>query len=121
MIAEKAMENFNSFGINNIELAMGNFDLLLEKTLIKFDKLDFVLVDGNHRREPTLSYYNHIRPKLHAGSMMVIDDIHWSKGMEEAWDEIRNREEVSVSIDLFRLGILLFKKDIAKEHFVLKF
>ncbi len=121
MIAEKAMENFNSFGINNIELAMGNFDRLLEKTLIKFDKLDFVLMDGNHRCVPTLAYYNHIRPKLHAGSMVVIDDIHWSKGMEEAWDEIRNRDEVSVSIDLFRVGILLFMEDIAKEHFVLKF
>ncbi|RLD31392.1 MAG: SAM-dependent methyltransferase [Bacteroidetes bacterium] len=121
MIAEKAMENFNSFGINNIELAMGNFDLLLEKTLIKFDKLDFVLVDGNHRREPTIEYFRLILPKLHEGSMVIIDDIHWSKGMEQAWNEIRANEKVSVSIDLFRTGILLFKKDIAKENFILKF
>jgi len=121
MIAEKARENFNNFGINNIDLAMGNFDLLLEKTLTRFDKLDFVLIDGNHRREPTLGYFRQILPKLHAGSMVVIDDISWSKGMMQAWEEIRKNEKVTITIDLFNLGIVLFKEDIAKEDFVLRF
>jgi len=121
MIAEKAMENFNSIGLKNIELVMGNFDLLLEKTLRSFEKIDFVLIDGNHRKDPTLAYFRQILPKLHSGSMIMIDDIHWSKGMEQAWEEIRANEKVSISIDLFSTGILIFKEDIAKEDFVLKF
>lgn len=121
VIAEKARENFNHFGIQYIEIVMGNFDHLITKTVNKFNKLDFVLLDGNHRKEPTMDYFRQILPKLHPGSMVVIDDIHWSKGMEEAWNEIRKHEAVSVSIDLFRAGILLFKKDIAKENFVLRF
>lgn len=121
MIAEKATQNFSNFGIKNIELAMGNFDHMLEKTVSKFEKLDFVLMDGNHRREPTLAYFRQILPKLHAGSILVIDDIHWSKGMEQAWDEIKKNEKVILTIDLFCLGIVLFKEDIAKEDFILKF
>lgn len=121
VIAEKAQENFNHMGIGNIELVMGNFNHLIAKTVSNFDKLDFVLIDGNHRKKPTLDYFSQILPKLHPGSMVVIDDIHWSKGMEEAWDEIRKHESVTVSIDLFRTGILLFKENIAKENFVLRF
>jgi len=121
MIAEKARENFNHMGIRNIELIMGNFNHLLAKTLNQFDKLDFALIDGNHRKKPTLDYFSQILPKLHPGSMVVIDDIRWSKGMKEAWDEIRKHESVTVSIDLFRTGILLFKENIAKENFVLRF
>jgi predicted O-methyltransferase YrrM len=121
VIAEKARENFNKLGLDNIDLALGNFNNLLSKTLDNFDKLDFVLIDGNHRKEPTIDYFNQILPKLHPGSIVIIDDIHWSKGMETAWDEICKRNEVSISIDLFRMGILLFKEDIARENFVLKF
>jgi len=121
VIAEKARENFNRFGIMNIELVMGNFDHLLEKTLKDYDKLDFVLIDGNHRKDPTLDYFRQIVPILHPGSIVVIDDIHWSKGMEQAWKEIIAHEAVSISIDLFSAGILMFKEDIATENFVLKF
>ncbi len=121
VLAEKARENFNKFGLKNIELDLGNFNNLLGKTLLKFNKLDFVLIDGNHRKEPTIDYFKQILPKLHADSILMIDDIHWSNGMEQAWEEIRNHEEVSISIDLFRAGILIFKKDIAKENFVLRF
>lgn len=121
VIAEKAIEGFNKLKLDNIELAMGNFDQLLGKTLQNIEKLDFTLIDGNHRKEPTLDYFNMILPKLHSNSIVVVDDIHWSKGMKGAWDTMKANNQVSISIDLFWTGILLFKEDIAKEHFILKF
>ena len=121
MIAEKAARNFSKMDMQNIEVDVGNFDLHLEKTLLKFNRLDFVFIDGNHRQEATIRYFKQILPKLHPGSIMVIDDIHRSKGMHRAWEKLREHEKVSISIDLFRLGIVLFKDDIAKEHFILKY
>lgn len=121
VIADKAREGFNKLKLDNIELAMGNFDALLGKTLQKIDKLDFVLIDGNHRKEPTLDYFEQILPKLHPNSIVLVDDIHWSKGMLEAWNAMKANSRVSISIDLFRAGILLFKEDIAKDDFTLKF
>jgi predicted O-methyltransferase YrrM len=121
MIAEKAMVNFRQMGGENIEITVGNFDLFLAETLEKLEKLDFVFIDGNHRREPTLDYFGKIISMTHKDSVIIIDDIHSSKGMEEAWKEICNHEKTSITIDLFRLGIVLFKEDIAKEDFILRF
>lgn len=121
VIAQKALDGFRSLEINNVELVQGNFDKWLPKTLSGFEKLDLVFIDGNHKEKPTLSYFNSLLPKLHADSLVVIDDIYWSKGMEKAWKEIIAHKEVSISIDLFRAGILLFRKDIEKQHFTLRF
>lgn len=121
VIAEKAKEGFNNLKIDNVEMAMGNFTQLLGKVLKKVDTLDFVLIDGNHRKEPTLDYFKQILPKLTPNSIVVVDDIHWSKGMLEAWNIMKENEKVSISINLFRAGILLFKEDIAKDNFTLKF
>jgi predicted O-methyltransferase YrrM len=121
VIAASAKDNFTKLKINNIELAMGNFNQLLGKTVDKIERIDFVLIDGNHRKEPTLKYFEQILDKLHPGSVVVIDDIHWSKGMLEAWNTIKANEKVSVSIDLFRAGILFFREDIAKENHILRF
>lgn len=121
VIAQKALDGFRSLEINNVELVQGNFDKWLPKTLAGFEKLDLVFIDGNHKEKPTISYFKILLPKLHANSMVVIDDIHWSKGMEKAWKEIIAHEEVSISIDLFRTGILLFRKDIEKQNFTLRF
>ncbi|MEE4257534.1 MAG: class I SAM-dependent methyltransferase [Bacteroidales bacterium] len=121
MIADKAAGNFRKMDMRNIEVDVGSFDLHLEKTLANFNRLDFVFLDGNHRQEASMRYFRLILPKLHPGSVMVIDDIHRSKGMQRAWEKIRDHEKVSISIDLFRLGIVLFKDDIAKQNFILKY
>ena len=121
MIAEKARENFNIFKMENIELDLGNFNTLMAKTLQKFDQLDFVLIDGNHRKDPTIEYFEMMLPLLQSNSIVMIDDIYWSKGMTEAWNKIKKNERVSISIDLFKMGVLIFKEDIAKEDFILKF
>jgi len=51
----------------------------------------------------------------------VIDDIRWSPGMEAAWKQICCNPKVTISIDLFRCGILLFRTGIAKQHFLLRY
>ncbi len=49
--------------------------------------------------------------------MIIMDDIHWSDGMERAWEEIKLNEEVRVSLDLFFHGILILKNDMQKEDY----
>jgi predicted O-methyltransferase YrrM len=121
VIAEKAISSFKALGITNIEMSQGHFDHTFSKAVESFDRIDFVFLDGNHRRGSTLQYFNELLPKLHAESILIVDDINWSPGMTGAWKEICNHEKVSITIDLFRLGIVLFKEDIAKENFVLRF
>lgn len=119
--AKKAYENFQDLELDNIELQVGNFDTLLTRVIEGFPQLDFVYVDGNHRKDATLNYFNWCLPKVHENSVLIFDDIYWSKGMKEAWEEIKSHPDVMVTIDLFWIGLVYFKKGQAKEHFKIKF
>ena len=58
--------------------------------------------------------------KIDENSIIVFDDIYWSDQMEEAWKEIVNNKRVTLSIDLFKMGIVFFHPSIVKEHYKLR-
>jgi len=51
----------------------------------------------------------------------VFDDIHWSPEMERAWNNITKHPKVKLSFDLMRIGIVFFRRENQKEHFVLRY
>lgn len=119
-IAQLAKENFTKLKLSNIDIVIGNIDTTLHSHFSTHDKVDFVFFDANHQYHATLHYFNFLLNFIHSNSCFVFDDIYWSNGMREAWNEIKNHPRVSVSIDLFWLGIVFFKEDISKSHFYKK-
>lgn len=119
--AKIAKENWQKLGINNVEVIVGNFDETLAPFIAQQQNLDFVFIDGNHRKEATLNYFNLCLPKVHEHSVLVFDDIYWSKGMQQAWEQIKAHPQVSVSIDLFWIGLVFFRKGQAKQDFKIRF
>lgn len=117
-IANVALTNFEWAGRKNIELIEGNITSTLHKFLQSTNKVDFVLMDANHRYGPTLLYYQQLTKRLSEKSIVVIDDIHRSPEMEKAWREIRSDVLVYGSVDLYRCGILFFDPSMNKQHFV---
>lgn len=118
--AEVAQQNFRDLALNNIELQVGNFNDLLPKALENHPHLDLVYIDGNHTKEATLNYFNWCMPKVTENTLLIFDDIYWSQGMKDAWEEIKQHPQVSITIDLFWIGLVYFRKGQAKEHFKLK-
>jgi predicted O-methyltransferase YrrM len=116
-----AGQNLDKLKIHNTELLRGNFDHILPDLLKNSEELDFVYVDGNHRKDATLNYFKWCLPKLSQNSIMIFDDIYWSKGMKEAWAQIKAHPEVSVSIDLFWIGLIFVRKGQAKENFIIRY
>lgn len=119
--ASVARENLGLLGVNNVDVKTGNFDHIFPEVIEGLNKLDFVFIDGNHRKEATLNYFKWCLPKVHEGTLLIFDDIYWSKGMEEAWKEIKAHPQVTVSIDLFWIGLVYFRKGQVKEDFRVKF
>jgi predicted O-methyltransferase YrrM len=119
--AAMAKENLDQLKLNDIDVIVGNFDDTLPKVIQNLEQLDFVFVDGNHRKQATLAYFEWCLPKVHDQSVMIFDDIYWSAGMKEAWEQIKAHPQVSVSIDLFWIGLVFFKKGQAKEDFRVRF
>jgi predicted O-methyltransferase YrrM len=121
-IAQKARENFNLLQIPNITLLEGTFEKTFPEALAQMPQVDLLFVDGNHRREPTLAYFQQALEHIHENSIMVFDDIHWSRDMEAAWEEIKQHPAVSETADLFFLGLVFFRSgQKAPQHFTIRY
>ena len=114
-----ALTHFELFDKQNIKLIEGNIDKTLPQFLQATEKINFALIDANHRYEPTIRYFNQLARRLNEKSIVVVDDIHSSEEMEMAWKELHKHELVYGSIDLYRCGILFFDPALNKQHFIL--
>lgn len=121
-VAAVAKNNFSKLSLHNIELTEGNFDNVLPEVLNNPGTIDLAFIDGNHRKEPTLRYFEQLRLKSGNDSILIFDDIHWSSEMEAAWKMIKEHPATSCTIDLFFIGIVLFRKEFQeKQHFQIRF
>ena len=120
-IGKVAKNTFKSLLVENAELVQGDFNETLSETLPKIDVLDFAFFDGNHQKKPTLDYFNKCLEKANEHSVFVFDDIHWSDEMTEAWEAIKTHPEVTLTVDIFKFGIVFFRRGVEKQHFVLRY
>ncbi len=116
--ASIARNQFKAHGWEDISVKVGDFTENLP--LMKSESFDLILFDGNHQKEATLEYFRQLLPTAHNDSLWIFDDIHWSRDMEEAWEVIKTHPAVSVTIDTFQWGLVFFRKEQAKEHFVIR-
>jgi predicted O-methyltransferase YrrM len=115
-IAKKMLSNFK---FHNIEVVIGNFKETLSEALKK-KTYDCIYFDGNHSKEATINYFEQCLPYVHNETLFIFDDIHWSSEMEEAWQYIQDHPQVTVSIDTFQWGLVFFRKEQRKEHFIIR-
>ena len=121
-IANIAQQNFELLHLQNINIVVGNFDESLPTFLHQNKNIDLAFVDGNHRKIPTLQYFEQILLSSNEGTIIIFDDIHWSAQMEEAWYAIKEHSDVTLTIDLFFIGIVFLRRDFkVKQHFVIRY
>jgi len=116
-----AKETFEILQIKNVETILGNFDDTLPTLLAKLNQVDFIYFDGNHTKSATLHYFNLALAKANENSLFIFDDIYWSEEMIDAWKIIKADPRVSITIDLYFIGLVFFKKGQAKENFTILF
>jgi predicted O-methyltransferase YrrM len=119
--SEIARSNFGEAGLNNIKLLTGEFEEVLPAILEKGIKPGLVFIDGNHRKKPVLEYFNTMAETSDNNTVIVIDDIYYSKEMEEAWTIIKQTKQVSVTIDLFRMGIVFFRQGMNHNNYMIRY
>lgn len=115
-----AEQEFQKMGLKNIITYNDSFENFLLTAAFKKGKYA-IFLDGNHKLEPSLRYFNFFTDICNEDSFIVLDDINWSDEMREAWSIIKSHPSVSVSVDLFFIGIVFFKKGIPKQEYILNF
>lgn len=119
--AALARRNLDQLGADNVAIVVGNLDETLAPNVALLERIDLAFFDANHRYEPTIQYFETCRTRAHNDTVFVFDDIHWSAGMERAWADIQAHPAVSVTVDLFGVGLVFFRREQPKQHFVLRF
>ena len=120
-LATAAGDNLQSLGLD-IRPITGNFDAVLPGLLARIPSIELAFIDGNHRLEPTLRYFETIFTHAASASILIFDDIHWSAEMEAAWAAIKNDPRVYLTIDLFFLGFVVLRDSFkVKQDFAIRF
>jgi predicted O-methyltransferase YrrM len=105
---------------NNVECVVTEFNYYLQNYNLKSATYDLIYFDGNHSKKATLEYFELLLPTITNETVWVFDDIHWSAEMEEAWEIIKNHQKVTVSIDTFQWGLVFFRYEQPKQHFIIR-
>lgn len=118
--AEIAQGVFSALNLTNVKLNVGEFSKTLVPTLNDMGTVSAAFIDGNHREDATIEYFNSLMSYTNKHSIIIVDDIYWSQGMNAAWEHIKAQDSVAFSIDLFRMGIVFLDQSIMpKQHFKL--
>jgi len=117
--AQVARNQFGRFRLENIDVKVGEFTSLLETDGVR-GNFGLVYFDGNHQKDATLEYFNLLLPTVSNETVWIFDDIHWSPGMQQAWETIKQNPAVTVTIDTFQWGLVFFRREQRKEHFTLR-
>jgi predicted O-methyltransferase YrrM len=116
-----ARDNFREAGLENIRLMIGSFDSTLPELIKQSVRPGLVFIDGDHRKEPVLRYFNQIVKISESRTVIVLDDIHQSNEMEDAWEQIKLHKSVTVTVDLFRMGLVFFKEGMSRFDYVIRY
>ncbi|TRX00145.1 O-methyltransferase [Flavobacterium gawalongense] len=127
-IAQLQLQKFNC---NNVESIITAFNSYLENgnsslnTATEHYKLNtehfsLIYFDGNHSKKATVDYFELLLPTTINETVWIFDDIHWSPEMEEAWEIIKKHQKVTATIDTFQWGLVFFRREQPKEHFVIR-
>lgn len=120
-LAERARHNLSGCNIENVTVLAGSFDEKLRAIMANDLSPAMVFVDGDHRKEAVLRYFSILKELIAPDSVIIFDDINYSRGMSEAWHEIKSDLQVSVSIDIFRMGMVFFREGMVKQDFVIRY
>lgn len=124
-VAELARESFARAGVRDgIYAYASTFQDWLAQEYPKLRArpgwtVDLFFCDGDHRYQPTLDYVAALLPDRTDDSVFVIADIHWSAGMERAWEALKALPEVTASVDTYHFGLLFFRPGVQNVHLTL--
>lgn len=116
-----ARQAFAKEGRNPIDLRIGNYKDLLPQALHDINSLDFVFFNTLYEQHNNLWLFNECMKYAHNDTVFVFEGIKANRKMREFWNEICACPEVTVTLDLYSLGIVLFNKKLHKQDYIVYF
>jgi hypothetical protein len=107
--------------VMELELTPSNKANILEE-IENADNIGLLYLKQNKNATDFKVYFNVAIKKINTHSILIFEDIHNSKEMEASWEQIKMHKEVKLTIDIYKLGIVFFRKEqLEKENFIIRF
>jgi hypothetical protein len=107
--------------VMELELTASNKANILEE-IENADNIGLLYLKQNKNATDFMVYFNVAIKKINTHSILIFEDIHNSKEMEASWEQIKMHKEVKLTIDIYKLGIVFFRKEqLEKENFIIRF
>jgi len=99
----------------DIQLHIMPFEQYFKNHFSTNEVFDFIYIDGNHTRNATRSYLEKISKHCSEKTIIILDDIYWSKDMTAAWQELKNDDQFSACLDFYHYGLLIKNPEIKEK------
>ena len=80
-----------------------------------------MFIDGHHDGKALLEYLDALSPFTDEDTIFILDDIRWSNSMLDSWNKLKASDIYHLSMDFFRMGVLVKRPQQVKENFILRF
>lgn len=118
VIASYASRHFKQCGAKLITLVSAKIEDVLSTLLCDYPNINLIYVDAHHSYASTIKYFQEILRVL-KDVVLIFDDIYWSAEMKKAWEDIKNDTRVSITIDLYQMGVVVIRTGLSKQNFTL--
>ena len=112
---------FGKAARNPVDLRVGRYKDLLPKALKDMEQLDFVFFNTLYEQQNNSWLFEECLKHVHGDTVFVFEDIKTSRKMREFWREVCCHPEVTVTIDLYSMGIVFFNKKLHKRDYIVYF
>lgn len=112
---------FKKHGRKDIDLIEGQYHETLLPNLNKAGSIDLIYLDSHNTPAENRYTLEQCLPYIHEKSALIIAGIKSSDEMKKFWKEVCNKEEISISIDVYEFGIAFFNKKLYKRNYIVSF
>jgi len=116
-----AQDTFKKAAIDDINLITGKYEKVMPRLINALDKLDFVLIGSDLQKVTILKYFELCLPKTYDKTVLIFYGIYQNEDMKQAWAAIKAHPKVTVTVDLFWMGLVFFKQGQEREDFLIRF
>jgi len=106
-----------NYSLKNLHWMEGAYAESLLRLKPKMTSFDFIFVNTMGDSEKTRETLRLTETFIFQNTVMVIDNIQRDKTMKKLWQEIKNREDVGLTIDLLSLGLVFFNTQLHKQNY----
>lgn len=112
---------FDKAARSPIDLRVGSYKDLLPEALKEMPQLDFVFFNTLYEQQNNRWLFEECLKHVHGDTVFVFEGIKTSRKMRDFWQEICRHPEVTVTIDLYSMGIVFFNKRLHKRDYIVYF